>query len=388
MISDFSPTDEELVALTALRHDLHAHPELAFEEFRTGQRVIDTLSALEGVEILGRVAGTGVVARLQSGRPGPIIALRADMDALPIEELSGVPWTSRHNGRMHACGHDGHTAALLGAATVLSRLRSKFSGQAIFLFQPAEEQRGGARKVIGEGVLQRLGIESIFGAHNWPGLRKGQIATNSGVLMAASNSFSLTISGRSCHAAQPHCGADPIAAAAHFASALPQIRSRLVNPVEPAIISIGALQAGTTANIIPDTAQILGTIRTVRKETLALISKHLQMLAEGASMLFNCSAELTISSGYPPVQNDPVSAEFIASVAERTFGPESATRELPVVLAGEDFSFYLESIPGAFWFIGAGGESAPLHNAHYDFCDELLPKMVAMHVGCVMEARS
>lgn len=385
MNNQFELSAEELERIVAIRRDLHAHPELGFEEFRTSEHIIAELGQISGVEIICRVAKTGVVARIPSSRPGAVIALRADIDALPIEEQSGAPWSSQHHGRMHACGHDGHTAALLGAARVLARHSATLPGPVVLLFQPAEEALGGAKRVMEEGVLQRLGVEAIFGAHSWPGLPKGFVATSTGVLMAASTGFSLTVQGRSCHASQPHRGADPVLAASQFVASVAQLRSRLVDPCEPAVISVGSFHAGSRGSVIPDEARILGTIRTIRSETLVTLKSHLGMLARGIAESVDCEADFLVSDGYPMVRNTPSEGRFIASIATKVVGDDRTIRENPVVLAGEDFSFYLQEIPGAFWFIGAGEDTPPLHNSGFDFCDDLLGSIVAMHVACVKE---
>jgi hippurate hydrolase len=253
----------------------------------------------------------------------------------------------------------------------------------ILIFQPAEEALAGGKAVCEDGILAQLGVEAVFGMHNWPGLKRGAVATTTGVIMAASNAFSLTITGRSCHASQPHRGADPIATGAQIVSSVAQIRSRLVDPTEPAVISIGAFHAGTKGNIIPDIAHISGTIRTVSSTTLQTIKQHLSLLSDGVAASLNCTATLQVSSGYPAVINTPTEASLVSQVAKSLFGADYTIPHFPVVLAGEDFSFYLQRFPGAFWFMGVGEDAAPLHNSHFDFCDDILPNVIAMHVGIV-----
>lgn len=376
MMNDLFQIPKPLLdSLTSLRQDLHAHPELGFQEVRTSTIVADYLRRLPHLEVHTGVAKTGVVGVLRTGRPGRCIALRADMDALPIEELGTHPYRSQNLGVMHACGHDGHTAALLGAATVLSAHLEKMVGSVVFLFQPAEERLAGARHMCEEGVLERFGVDAIYGMHGWPQIAEGTVCVAERAAMAASDGFTIELRGRGVHASSPHLGDDPFYALGHLLLALQSIPSRMIDARESVVVSIGAIHGGTLGNIIPETVTIRGTVRTlfpeVRERALALVEKVIQ----GITSTFNITATFDCSGGYPPVVNGPEERNIVLE-AGRALG--EVNYPSPPVMAGEDFSFYLQRVPGAFWFLGLG-ESVPLHAPTFDFNDSVLEKAVAMH---------
>ncbi|MCA1941863.1 MAG: M20 family metallopeptidase [Caenispirillum bisanense] len=361
--------------LVAWRHDIHMHPELAFEEHRTAKVVADRLRDFGFDEVVEGIGGTGVVGVLRQG-DGPMIGLRADMDALPITET--VPdraHRSRHDGVMHACGHDGHTAMLLGAARYLAETR-RFAGTLVFLFQPAEEGRAGARAMIEDGVFDRWPVESVFGVHNLPGLPAGAIAVSAGPVMAAADRFTITVQGKGAHAAAPHLGRDPVVAGAALVQALQQLVSRVCPPHETLVVSVTEFHAGDTFNVIPDTARLGGTVRYFDKalgeETIAGIRR----VMDGIAGAHGVTMSLDYQYGYPPTVNSQAEAEAARRVAAETLGADKALPQAPVMFA-EDFSFFLQEKPGAYGFIGNGEGSAELgcvglHNPRYDFNDEIL----------------
>lgn len=364
-----------LHTLINIRRDLHAHPELGFKETRTSHIIAQSLRALPNIEVHTGVADTGVVAVLRTGRPGRCIALRADIDALPIDEASELPYRSTHPGVMHACGHDGHTAALLGAATILSGHADQLSGNVVFLFQPAEEQFAGAKHVCDEGVLERFEIEAIYGMHGWPGVPQGTVCVAEDAAMAASDGFTLKLRGKGVHASTPHLGTDPFYALGHLLLAIQAIPSRMTDARESVVISVGAIHGGSVGNIIPENVTVHGTVRTlfpeIRQRTLALVEKVVQ----GVAQTFDVGVSFDHGGGYPPVVNTARERNIVVLAAEQM---GSLNYPYPPVLAGEDFSFYLERIPGAFWFIGLG-DRAPLHAPNFDFNDAVLERAITMH---------
>lgn len=368
-----SLTPLELESLTELRHDLHAHPELAFEERRTAQRVAAWLADL-GLEISLGWAETGVVGVLSAGTSGRCIALRADMDALPLDELNHFPHRSRHPGKMHACGHDGHTAMLLAGATLLAR-KPAFDGTVVFIFQPAEEADGGARAMIEQGVLERYGISSVYGLHNWPGLPLGHFAVHSGAAMAGTDQFRVLLKGKAAHAAMPHQGRDPVLAACALVQALQSIVARRIDPLDAAVLSVTRLHAGSAYNVIPETAEIGGTVRTLSPATQGQIHAALEELCLGTAKSYGIEAELEYRPGYPPTINDRAEAARCAAVAESLVGSDRVHRQLPPSMGAEDFAYFLQARPGCYVWLGngAGENDCRLHNPRYDFNDALLP---------------
>ena len=369
--------------MTGWRRDLHAHPELGFEETRTAARVAELLESF-GIEVHRGVGRTGVVGVLRAGSSQRSIGLRADMDALPIAEANGFDHRSRHPGRMHACGHDGHTAMLLGAAQVLAQSR-RFDGTVNFIFQPAEEGEGGARAMIDDGLFRRFPCRTIFGMHNRPGLPVGDFAVRSGAMMAGGAFFDIRVTGKGTHGARPEAGIDPVIVAAHIATALQTIVARNVAPLETAVLSITRIAAGDAYNVIPQTATLGGTVRAFSGAVMAQIEAAIRRVAAGVAAGLGASAEVDFRTLFAPTVNDPAEAEFAAGVCAALVGADRVERNPPLIMASEDFSFMLEQVPGCYLNIGNGaGEGAcEVHNPRYDFNDAALPLGAAFFVGAV-----
>ncbi len=366
---------------TAIRRDLHAHPELRYDEHRTAGLVAERLAGW-GLEVTRGLGGTGVVATLRAGKSSRSVGLRADMDALPVLEQNQFPHRSLHPGRMHACGHDGHTTMLLAAARYLAGRRN-FDGTVHFIFQPAEEGGAGARAMIESGLFKRFPCEAVFGIHNWPGLPAGHFAVNPGAIMASSNEFRITVRGKGGHAAMPHNTRDPVFAAIQIANGLQGIITRNKKPVDAAVLSITQLHAGEASNVIPDEAALGGTVRTFNIEALDLIESRMRKLAAATAAAHDCTAETGFERNYPPTINSPAETEFAVSVMREVCGAESVIANVEPTMGAEDFAFMLLAKPGCYAFIGNGdgihrtsghGEGpCMLHNASYDFNDELIP---------------
>jgi hippurate hydrolase len=364
--------------MSGWRHDIHAHPETAFEEHRTAEIVARLLESF-GIAVDRGVARTGVIGTLVGSKPGGsrpgmrAIALRADMDALPIHEKNGFAHASTHDGRMHACGHDGHTAMLLGAAKYLAETRN-FAGTVHFIFQPAEENEGGARLMVEEGVFERYPVEAVYGMHNWPGLPAGQFAIRPGPMMAAFDIFEITIAGRGAHAAMPHLGIDPIVAAAHIVTALQTIASRNIHPLDGAVVSVTQIHGGDTWNVIPDSVVLRGTTRSFDPAVRDALEPAIRRIAEGACASLGAEVAMRYERRYPPTVNSPAETEVAAATAAALVGSDNIRRDLLPSMGAEDFAFFLEGKPGAYIWIGngAGAQEAMLHNPHYDFNDEIL----------------
>ena len=359
--------------LTAIRRDIHAHPELAFAEERTADLVAAKLAEY-GVEVHRGLARTGVVGTIRCGNSPAAIGLRADMDALPIQELNEFAHRSTADGKMHACGHDGHTAMLLGAAKYLARTRN-FHGAVHLIFQPAEEGGGGGRVMVEEGLFDKFRCDAVFALHNKPGIPIGQIAAKSGPLLAASDRWDIRISGHGTHAAHPHLGIDPFVVGAEIVPALQTIVSRTVDPLDSAVVSIGFMRGGSAYNAIPDGLHIGGTARSFRPQVQDAIERRIGDIARGAALVHGARAEVSYRRSYPPTINHPAETEFAAQVAAEICGPEQVLREVAPSMGGEDFSFMLNRRPGAMLWLGNGpGEGdCFLHNAHYDFNDAAIP---------------
>jgi amidohydrolase len=360
--------------MTAWRRDLHAHPEIAFEERRTAGVVAARLESFGLDEVHSGIARTGVVGVLRAGSGGRAIGLRADMDALPIHEASGRPYASTVPGKMHACGHDGHTTMLLGAARYLAETRN-FDGTVYFIFQPAEENEGGGRVMVEEGLFERFPVEQVFGMHNWPRMPLGTFAMRPGPVMAAADRFAITLTGSGGHGAMPHACRDPLVAGAQIVSALQTIVSRQVDPVESAVVSVCQFHAGAIDNVIPQTATLSGTARSFLPEVRDLLERRIVEIGHGVAAALGIKAEAVFERGYPPTVNTEASTEVAAGAAVDVVGAERVNREPPQVMGAEDFAFMLEKRPGAYVFIGnGGGPDAPMvHNPAYDFNDEALP---------------
>ncbi len=370
----------DTATVTAIRRDLHAHPELCFEEHRTADVVARTL-AEAGIEVHRGIGRTGVVGVLRHGSSARGIGLRADMDALPMTERNTFAHASRHPGRMHACGHDGHTAMLLAAARQLARQR-RWDGSIYLVFQPAEEGGGGAREMIRDGLFERFPMEAIFGMHNWPGLAVGQFAVCDGPAMASSNEFRITVSGRGAHAALPHNGIDPVPVACQMVQAFQTIVTRNKKPVDAAVLSVTMIHAGEATNVVPDRCEIQGTVRTFTLPVLDLIEQRMREIATHTCAAFGAQCAFEFRRNYPPTINHPAAAGFVREVMREVAGAAN-TLEFEPTMGAEDFSYFLLEKPGAYFVIGngdgahrgSGHDAGPcmLHNPHYDFNDELIP---------------
>ena len=359
--------------LVALRHDLHAHPELAFDEHRTSAAVAAFLEEL-GIAVHRGLAGTGVVGVLRRGSGSRAIGLRADMDALPVLEQNRFPHRSRHEGRMHACGHDGHTAMLLGAAEYLVR-HGRFDGSVVFIFQPAEETDGGARVMIEDGLFERFPMEAVFGMHNWPGMPTGRFAVHGGPVMACADQFDIVIKGHGAHAAMPQQGRDPLVAGAALVQALQTVVSRSLDPLDSAVLSITRFFAGGDAyNVIPGEARIGGTVRAFRPEVEDGIEAAMERLCAGVAAAHGVQATLDYRRGYPPTVNDAAQAEICRQVLAELVGPDQVQTDARPSMGAEDFAFMLREKPGCYVWIGNGlaEGGCMLHNPRYDFNDDIL----------------
>jgi amidohydrolase len=361
--------------ITAWRRDIHAHPELLYDVHRTAASVAEKLRAFGCDEVatgLGRTGVVGLIRGRRSAKGGErVIGLRADMDALPIAETTGAPYASQNPGKMHACGHDGHTAMLLGAAKYLTETRN-FAGTAAVIFQPAEEGGAGAKAMIDDGLMDRFRIEEVYGMHNFPGLPVGYFAIRSGAVMAATDTITIDIEGVGGHAARPQFAIDPILVAAQIISQVQSVVARNVDPLDSAVISICVFQAGTAENIIPQTAQLRGTARSFVPQVRDLLERRLHELVEGIAIAHGATATLTYRRGYPVTRNHEEQTAFAAQVAAEVTGAERVDTDMAPVMGGEDFSYMLEARPGAFIFIG-NGDTAGLHHPAYDFNDEAIP---------------
>ncbi|MFZ1681990.1 MAG: M20 aminoacylase family protein [Rhizobiaceae bacterium] len=367
------------------RRALHGMPELNFDLPRTSAFVADKLRSFGVDEVVTGMAQSGVVAVVRGQRgEGPAIGLRADMDALPINEASGVDWSSMSPGRMHACGHDGHTAMLLGAARHLSETRN-FAGTAVFIFQPAEEGGGGGRVMVEEGLMERFGISRVFGMHNMPGVPLGTFAIRPGAIMASTAEFTITIRGKGGHAAMPDRTIDPIVAASQMVLGLQTIVSRNADPVEALVVSVTKFHAGDAYNIIPETAEIAGTVRTLKKDLAALAESRIRALVAGIAAATGTEADLDYDANYPVTYNHEAETEFAIGVARDVVGEANVNPAVPPTMGGEDFSYMLEARPGAFIFMG-NGKTAGLHHPGYDFNDEAIPVGVSYWVRLVETA--
>ena len=376
-----------------MRRDLHAHPELGFEERYTAARVAEALKLCGVDEVHTGIGKTGVVAvvRGQHNSTGKMIGLRADMDALPLTEHNDFAWKSGTAGRMHACGHDGHTAMLVGAARYLAETRA-FDGTAVLVFQPGEEGYAGARAMIEDGLFARFPVESIYGMHNWPSMRPGTVGINPGPMMAASDRITITVTGRGGHGAHAYTTVDPVLVAGHLITAVQSIVSRNVRPVESAVISLCAMQAGDMGamSVIPDTATLVGTVRTFSPTVQALVERRLGELCGAVAMGFGATATVHYERMYPATINSAAEAHFAADVATSLLGREHVVRDLEPSMGSEDFSFMLQVKPGAYFRIGQGEDNGVgccfLHNSLYDFNDEILPLGAALHASLVEHA--
>jgi amidohydrolase len=378
--------------LVAIRRDIHAYPELCFEEQRTSDLIARTLTEW-GIPVHRGLGRTGVVGIVSNGSGKRALGLRADMDALPMTEHNTFAHASTRAGKMHACGHDGHTAMLLSAARHLSRNRN-FDGTIYLIFQPAEEGGGGAREMIRDGLFRQFPMDAIFGIHNWPGLSVGQFAIKSGPVFASSNTFKITLRGKGAHAAMPHNGVDPIPVACQMVQAFQTIITRNKRPIDPAVISVTMIHAGEATNVVPDSCEIRGTVRTFTVEMLDLIEQRMRTIAEATCQAFEASCEFEFERCYPPTVNHPKETELARGVLTGMLGAQNVV-EFEPTLGAEDFCFYLLEKPGCYFLIGNGdgdhrsrghgGGPCMLHNPSYDFNDELIPLGGSMWVRLVEE---
>ena len=366
--------------IQALRRDIHAHPELCYEEHRTADLVAAKLTEW-GIEVHRGLAKTGLVGVIRSGK-GKRIGLRADMDALPLTEANHFPHRSKHEGKMHACGHDGHTAMLLGAAHYLAKHRN-FTGTVHLIFQPAEEGGGGAREMIKEGLFERFPCDAVFGLHNWPGVQVGAFATRAGPLMASGNVFRITIKGKGAHAALPHNGNDPLFVGAQVVSALQGVITRNKRPIDTAVLSVTQFHAGAANNVVPEEAWIGGTVRTFSNDVLDLIERRMEEISRAVATAYDCTIDFVFRRIYPATVNTEAETQFAATVMRELVGTGNVDTSIDPTMGAEDFSFMLIEKPGCFAFIGNGDGDhreqghglgpCVLHNPSYDFNDELLP---------------
>ncbi|HZM33169.1 MAG TPA: M20 aminoacylase family protein [Burkholderiales bacterium] len=375
--------------LTALRRDIHAHPELAFEESRTAGIVAERLRGW-GIEVHTGIAKTGVVGVIKGKKAnGKAIGLRADMDCLPIHENNDFAHKSRNEGRMHACGHDGHTTMLLGTARYLAETR-KFEGTAYLIFQPAEEGGGGGQVMVKEGLFERFPAEQVYAIHNYPGLPAGTMAVRAGPVMAATDEVEITVHGRGGHAAFPHVATDPVVVAAQVITSLQTLVSRSIDAVDAMVISLCSMRTSQLGafNVIPDSVSMLGTVRTFRPQTRDLAEKRIAEMAGKVAEAFGARAEVRYTRGYPATVNSTAEAQFAARVGERVFGKSKVITDFDPVMGGEDFSYMLLARPGAYVFLGQGGGPGAcfLHNASYDFNDEVIPLGAGYLAALVEEA--
>ncbi len=365
-----NPIVAEAAALELLRRDIHAHPELGFEEQRTSDLIAGTLTQW-GIPVHRGLGKTAVVGIVKSGSGQRALGLRADIDALPIAEHNTFAHASVHPGKMHACGHDGHIAMLLAAAKYLSTHRN-FDGTVYLIFQPAEEGGGGAREMIKDGLFDLFPMEAIFGIHNWPGIPVGQFALKSGPVFASSNEFKITIRGRGAHAAMPHHGIDPVPVACQMIQAFQTIITRNKPPIDPGVISVTMIHAGETTNVIPRDCELQGTVRTFTPGVLDMIEQRMRQIAEATCQAFGATSEFTFRRNYPPTINHRKETEFVRNVLSNLVGAGNV-QEFEPTMAAEDFSFFLLQKAGCYFVIGNGDGPRTLHNPNYDFNDALIP---------------
>jgi len=363
------------------RRDFHVHPELQYELPRTSGRVAELLRSFGVDEVVTGIAQSGVVGVIKGRGPGKTIGIRADMDALPILERTGLDYASQTTGRMHACGHDGHTAILLGTAKYLAETRN-FDGNAVMIFQPAEEGGAGGRAMVEAGIMDRFGVDEVYGLHNMPGQAAGSIAMRVGGLMAASDEFNIVVEGQGGHAAWPHNTVDPVMIAAQLITALHTIVSREIDPIRSAVLSVTMMQGGEAFNIIPQKVKLTGTVRSLNDEVRDLMEERLKAVTKGIVETFGGKAEVTYRRGYPVVENTPDETAYAAAIAATVVGEDRVDANVDPKMGGEDFSYMLQARPGAYVFLG-NGPSSELHSDTYNFNDEIIPVGVSFFVKLV-----
>jgi len=367
--------------LQAIRRNIHAYPELCYEEQRTADVVVQKLTDW-GIPVLRGMGVTGVVGVIRRGTDAAAIGLRADMDALPMQEFNTFPHASKHDGKMHACGHDGHTAMLLGAAHHLAKY-GNFDGTVYLIFQPAEEGGAGAKRMMDDGLFERCPMQAVYGMHNWPGAPVGTFGVTPGPMMASSNEFEVIVRGKGAHAAQPHKGIDPIMVAVQIAQSWQTIVSRNKNPIDAGVLSITQIHAGSATNVIPDDATLIGTVRTFTIEVLDLLEQRMREVAAHTAAAFGAEVEFNFKRNYPPLINHPQQTAFAVGVLQQIVGTDKVNAQVEPTMGSEDFAFMLQAKPGCYVFIGNGDGDhremghglgpCNLHNPSYDFNDDLLP---------------
>jgi hippurate hydrolase len=369
--------------ITLWRRDLHENPELGYDVHRTAGIVAEKLKAFGCDEVVPGIGKTGVVGVIHGRKRASnrVLALRADMDALPLEEITGLPYASKTQGSMHACGHDGHTAMLLGAAKYLAETRN-FDGAVVVIFQPAEEGGAGGKAMVDDGLMTRWGIEEVYGMHNAPGLPVGCFATRKGAQLAAADVFSILVEGKGSHAAEPHKGVDTLVAAANILLALQSIVARNLDPLKSGVVTVGAFRGGTAANVIPQTAELKGTVRSLAPEVRDLLERRVREVAQGVAAAYGATARVDYSRNYPITVNHPRETEFAVKIASEIAGPANVIGAAPPIMAGEDFAFMLEVRPGNMIFLG-NGATAACHHPAYDFNDAAIPHGVSYWVRLV-----
>jgi amidohydrolase len=375
--------------VTAWRRHLHENPEILFDVFETAAFVkgkLDEFGCDEVVTGLGRTGVVGIIRGRHGDASQPVVGLRADMDALPILETTGLPHASKTAGKMHACGHDGHTAMLLGAAKHLAQTRN-FKGSVAVIFQPAEEGGGGGREMVGDGMMDRFNIKTVYGMHNMPGLAVGEFATRQGGIMAATDTFDITVTGKGGHAAMPHVTIDPLITATHIVTALQTIVSRNTDPLKSLVISVTKFNAGDAYNVIAQTAKLSGTYRTLDKAVRDYAKKRIEEVAKSIAAGFGAEVSFNFMSGYPVTFNHDLETDFSVAVAKKVAGPTKVDSSAAPVMGGEDFSYMLEARPGSFMFMG-NGDTAFLHHPDYDFNDEAIPHGISYWVALAEQALS
>ena len=377
----------QAASIEAIRKDIHAHPELCFQEQRTADVVAAKLTEW-GIPVHRGMGTTGVVGIIKNGTSDRAIGLRADMDALPLQEFNTFAHASQHEGKMHACGHDGHTAMLVGAARYLAETR-QFDGTAVLIFQPGEEGFAGAKAMVDDGLFDRFPVDSVFAMHNWPQMRPGTVGVNPGPMMASADRVTIEIAGKGGHGAHPYQTVDPVLVAAHIITAVQSIVSRNVRAIDSAVISLCAMQAGDLGafSVIPGQATLVGTVRTFNPEVQAMVERRLNEVCSGVALGLGATAHVKYERVYPATINTRTEAHFAADVAQRLVGHEHVDRNMDPSMGAEDFSFMLQVKPGAYLRLGQGAEngvgSCFLHNARYDFNDEVLPLGAALHASLI-----
>ncbi len=376
--------------MKTFRRWLHQHPEPAFEEIRTSDAIVEKLESIPNITIERGIGKTGIAAVLSREKSGTCVALRADMDCLTMQEENSFPHASRRKGLMHGCGHDGHVACLVGAALVLGQMQDKLIGPVKFIFQPAEENYGGARDMVKGGVLDDPRPRAIFGLHGTPSLTLGAVGLRSGAAMAASKYFRIKIKGKGTHAAMPHKGVDPVLVGSQIICAAQSIVARNVDPLEAGLISIPQFNGSTASNVIPAEVTLGGTLRALSNTTRKYLETRLEQLVAHTAMAFGATASIDFFGGYPLVENDHQCAEYLTGIAASALGKENVVTDSPASLGAEDFAFYLEEIPGLFWWLGLGdegSENVPLHNPRFDFNDEAIALAITLHCRIALDTR-